>query len=166
MKALFIGRFQPFHKGHLLLLQQLAAQYEEIIIGIGSSQYYDTVDNPFSEEERIQMITRSLDAVGIRNYRIVAIPDIHNPPKWVDHVCSIVPDFDLIIANNPFTRKLFSEKGYLVKGTKYFDRKRFSGKEIRRRMTQDEPWEDLVPDAVSELIHAINGVSRLKQFSS
>ena len=162
MKALFIGRFQPFHLGHLLLLQRLATQYEEIIVGIGSSQYHDTTENPFSETERYQMITRTLEAAGIHNYRIVSVPDIHNPPRWVEHVASIVTDFDLVIANNPFTRKLFSEKGYVVKGTQYFDRKRYSGKEIRRRMTHDEPWEDLVPAVVADLLHTINGVSRLK----
>jgi nicotinamide-nucleotide adenylyltransferase len=163
MKALFIGRFQPFHRGHLLLLQRLATQYEDLIIGIGSSQYHDTPDNPFSEEERYLMISRSLDAAGIHNYHIVSIPDIHNPPKWVDHVCSIVSDFDLVIANNPFTRKLFSEKGFQVKGTAYFDRKRYSGKEIRRRMVNDEPWNDLVPNAVSDIILTLNGTTRLKQ---
>jgi len=165
MKALFIGRFQPFHLGHLLLLQRLATQYEEMIIGIGSSQYHDTPDNPFSEAERYQMISRALDAVGIDNYHIVSIPDIHNPPKWVDHVCSIIPDFDLIIANNPLTRKLFSEKGYVVKGTAYFDRKRYSGKEIRRRMINDEPWADLVPKTVYDIIYKIDGITRLKQIS-
>jgi nicotinamide-nucleotide adenylyltransferase len=165
MKALFIGRFQPFHLGHLLLLQRLATQYEELIIGIGSSQYHDTSDNPFSETERYQMISRSLDAVGIDDYRIVSIPDIHNPPKWVDHVCSLVSDFDVAIANNPFTRKLFSEKGFQVKGTTYFDRKRYSGKEIRRRMRADEPWEDLVPKPVSEYIFSIDGIARLKHIS-
>ncbi len=165
MKALFIGRFQPFHLGHLLLLQRLSPQYEEIIIGIGSSQYQDTIDNPFSESERNRMITRSLQSADIKNYRIVSIPDIHNPPKWVDHVCSIVNDFDVVIANNPLTRSLFSEKGYLVKGTAYFDRKRYSGKEIRRRIVHDEPWKDLVPPVVSDLILEINGVSRLKSIS-
>jgi nicotinamide-nucleotide adenylyltransferase len=165
MKALFIGRFQPFHQGHLLLLQRLATQYKEIIIGIGSSQYHDTPDNPFSEAERIQMISQSLDAVGIHHYHIVSIPDIHDPPKWVGHVCSIVPDFDLIIANNPFTRKLFSAKGFLVKGTTYFDRKRYSGKEIRRRMINDEPWDDLVPKVVYGIICKIDGINRLKQIS-
>jgi nicotinamide-nucleotide adenylyltransferase len=165
MKALFIGRFQPFHLGHLLLLQRLATQYDEVIIGIGSSQYHDTPDNPFSEAERYQMISRSLDTEGIHNYRIVSIPDIHNPPKWVDYVSSIISDFDLIIANNPFTRKLFSKKGYKVKGTKYFDRKRYSGKEIRRRMIQDEPWADLVPKFVYDLICNIDGVTRLKRIS-
>jgi nicotinamide-nucleotide adenylyltransferase len=165
MKALFIGRFQPFHLGHLSLIQQLSNQYELIIIGIGSSQYHDISDNPFSEDERYQMITQSLDAVGIHKYRIVSIPDIHNPPQWVDHVCSIVSDFDLIITNNPFTKKLFSEKGYMVKGTTYFDWKRFSGKEIRRRMAEDEPWSDLIPKVVFKIIQDIDGVNRVKRIS-
>jgi nicotinamide-nucleotide adenylyltransferase len=165
MRALFIGRFQPFHRGHLLVLQQLSNQYERIIIGIGSSQYHDTADNPFSLEERYQMISQSLDAEGIDHYRIVPIPDIHDPPRWVSHVCSIVSEFDLVIANNPFTRKLFSEKGYVVKGTAYFDRKRYSGKEIRRRIAHDETWDDLVPAAVYKFIHDIDGVNRLKRLS-
>jgi nicotinamide-nucleotide adenylyltransferase len=165
MKALFIGRFQPFHLGHLLLLERLSNQYEEIIIGIGSSQYQNTYDNPFSESERKQMITQSLTAVGIHKFRIVAIPDIHNPPRWVDHVCSIVSDFDVIIANNPFTRKLFSEKGYAVKGTAFFDRKRYSGKEIRRRIIQDEPWSELVPEVVFKNITDIDGIKRIKNMS-
>jgi len=165
MKALFIGRFQPFHLGHLLLLERLSKQYEEIIIGIGSSQYQNTSDNPFSESERKQMITQSLTAVGIHTFRIVAIPDIHDPPRWVDHVCSIVSDFDVIIANNPFTRKLFSEKGYVVKGTAFFDRKRYSGKEIRRRIIQDEPWNELVPEVVFKIITDIDGINRIKSMS-
>jgi nicotinamide-nucleotide adenylyltransferase len=111
------------------------------------------------------MIQQSLKSVGIDAYRIVSIPDIHNPPRWVDHVCSIVPNFDVVIANNPFTRKLFSEKGYLVKGTEYFDRKRYSGTEIRRRIIQNEPWGDLVPKAVYKIIRDIGGVTRLKQLS-
>ena len=165
MKALFIGRFQPFHRGHLLLLQRLSTQYEGIIICVGSSQYRDTCDNPFSEVERKQMVTQSLDAAGIHKYRIVSIPDIHDPPRWVDHVYSIVSDFDVIIANNPFTRKLFFEKGYVVKGTAFFDRKRYSGKEIRRRIIQDEPWDELVPEVVFKIINNIDGIKRVKSVS-
>ena len=165
MKALFIGRFQPFHLGHLLLLERLNKQYEEIIIGIGSSQYQNTYDNPFSEVERKQMITQSLNDAGIHKFRIVTIPDIHDPPRWVDHVCSIVSDFDVIIANNPFTRKLFSEKGYVVKGTVFFDRKQYSGKEIRRRIIQNEPWVELVPEAVFKIITHIDGIKRIKSVS-
>jgi nicotinamide-nucleotide adenylyltransferase len=165
MKALYIGRFQPFHNGHLLVVQKLSEEYEEIIIGIGSSQDSNSSDNPFSEKERIEMIDRSLECAGIHNYRVVSIPDIHNPPRWVSHVRTIISDFDVVIANNPFTRKLFSEKGYMVKGTAYFEGQRYSGKEIRRCMIHDESWEDLVPDAVVKIIKDIHGVQRIKDIA-
>ena len=165
MNALFIGRFQPFHKGHLMLLQSISKQYDRIIIGIGSSQYHNTIDNPFSEDERKNMIAKSLDKIGINNHRIVSIPDIHNPPKWVSHVLSIVTDFDVVISNNFFTKKLFSEKGYLVKGTPHFEKERYSGKEIRRRMINSEDWEGSVPEAVVNIIKDIDGVQRLKDLS-
>lgn len=165
MNALFIGRFQPFHKGHLMLLQSIINQYDLIIIGIGSSQYSGTIDNPFSEDERKKMLAKSLDKVGINNYKIVLIPDIHDPPKWVSHVLSIVRDFDVVISNNSFTKQLFSEKGYFVKRTPYFEKERYSGEEIRRRMIKNEKWDDLVPKAVVKIIKDINGVQRLKDLS-
>lgn len=166
MNALFIGRFQPFHQGHLQVLQSISDQYENIIIGVGSSQYRDTSDNPFSFEERKQMISESLDSVGIHNFRVVSIPDLHNPPKWVAHVRSIISNFDIVITNNAFTKELFLQKGYQVKDTGFFDKDRFSGKEIRRRIKDDETWEDLVPQPVAILLKAIDGVDRIKKKSS
>ncbi len=163
MKALYIGRFQPFHYGHLLLLKHVAGGYDEVIIGIGSSQYHDTVENPFYAEERKTMIERSLDAEGIKNFRIVFISDIHDPPKWVDHVRSIVSDFDVVLSNNDFTKELFSEKGFRVEETPVFKRAQYSGAEIRRRMNQDEDWESLVPKAVVKIIDGIHGVQRVKK---
>ena len=60
MKALFIGRFQPFHIGHLKVILEASKKYKKIIIGIGSSQYCNTIDNPFTYEERKLMIDESL----------------------------------------------------------------------------------------------------------
>jgi len=165
MKALFIGRFQPFHKGHAIVLQRLSTKYDELIIGIGSAQYHDSSDNPFSDQERKQMITQTLQKMGIQNYRIVFIPDIHDPPHWVDHVCSLVSDFDIVVTNNPLTRTLFSQKGFVVKGSAYVNRKLYSGKEIRRRIIKDEPWQELVPDEVARLIQNVHGVERIKNLA-
>ncbi|MHA1969657.1 MAG: nicotinamide-nucleotide adenylyltransferase, partial [Candidatus Hodarchaeales archaeon] len=111
MNALFIGRFQPFHIGHLKVLQNTSIKYDEIIIGIGSSQYSHNRNNPFTADERKIMVEMSLKKVGISNFKIILIPDIHNPPKWVDHVLSIFTDFDIVITNNKLTKSLFSEKG-------------------------------------------------------
>ena len=153
MKALFVGRFQPFHNGHLKVVEELSKQYSEVIIGVGSSQYSNTIDNPFSSDERELMIKKSLEHEGIKNYKIILIPDIHNPPKWVDHVLSICSDFDVVITNNPFTKKLFEEKNYKVKETQLYNKKDLSGKEIRRRIANNKPWQDLVPRSVFEIIN-------------
>lgn len=165
MKALFIGRFQPFHNGHLKVIKTLSKEFEEVAIGIGSSQYRDTVDNPFSYNERRLMIDRALEEENIKNYKILDIPDIHNPPKWVDHVLSIFPDFDVVISNNPFTKKLFEEKDYKVRKTKLYNKNEYSGKEIRRRILNNESWEKLVPKPVFKVIKEIDGVSRIKKIS-
>jgi nicotinamide-nucleotide adenylyltransferase len=162
MKVLFIGRFQPFHIGHLKIIKEVSKNYDEVIIGMGSSQYSNTDENPFTDEERKEMICNTLEKEDIDNYKIVNIPDIHNPPKWVDHVVSIVSDFNVVLSNNDFTKKLFSEKGFNVKKTKLFEKERYSGKVIRNKIKNDERWEDLVPEEVLKVIKNIDGVKRIK----
>ena len=152
MKALFIGRFQPFHKGHLRVIQDASENYDKIIIGIGSSQYSDTSDNPFSSKDRQTVIKKTLDELNITNYEIILIPDINDPPNWVDHVLSIISDFDVIITNNQFTKSLFIKKGYNVKETELFDKHIYSGCEIRRRINEEENWSELVPKPVYDYI--------------
>ena len=162
MKALFIGRFQPFHKGHLKVIQKLSKKYDEIIIGIGSSQYSHTYDNPFTADERIKMIKNTLDTCKVKNYRIVLIPDIHNPSRWVDHVTSIISDFDVVITNNAFTEKLFEDKKIKVENTELYKEALFSGETIRQRIRKNDPWENLVPDPVVKIIKKIDGEKRIR----
>jgi nicotinamide-nucleotide adenylyltransferase len=165
MKALFIGRFQPFHKGHLQVIQNASKKYEKIILGMGSSQYDNTDQNPFTADERKLMIQKSLKKIGIKNYEIVLIPDIHDLSKWASYVLSIIPNFDVILTNSPLTKSLFTEKGYIVKETSLYDRNKYSGKEIRKRIINDEYWENLVPESVSAIIKKIDGIKRLKEIS-
>jgi len=166
MKALFIGRFQPFHNGHLKVVETLSKKYEKVIIGIGSSQYSNTFDNPFSSDERKLMIKKSLESLNIKNYEIILIPDIHNPPKWAEHVLSIYSDFDVAVSNNLFTRKLFAEKNYDTKETEYYNKNNYSGKEIRKRISKDLDWQGLVPKAVKNIIIDVNGINRIKNLSN
>ena len=50
--ALFIGRFQPFHKGHLSAVKWIAARSSKVIIAIGSAEKENEPKNTFSEKER------------------------------------------------------------------------------------------------------------------
>jgi len=164
MKALFIGRFQPFHKGHLKAIRYLSDKYDEIIIGVGSSQYSNTVENPFSSDERMLMIRESLKQENIKNYKIILIPDIHNPPKWVDHVLSIISDFDVVVTNNDLTKKLFLEKGFKIIKTLLYNKKEYSGRVIRKRISDNESWENLVPKPCIQIIK--NCDKRIKELKS
>ncbi|MEM0492907.1 MAG: nicotinamide-nucleotide adenylyltransferase [Candidatus Thermoplasmatota archaeon] len=162
MNVLYIGRFQPYHNGHHRVIIELSKGYDTIIVGIGSSQYGYTRDNPFSADERMEMIKGSLGSAGVSNYRIVLIPDIHDPPRWVDHVLGIVSDFDVVVSNNPLTRELFSVKGYRVENTPFYDRHVLSGKGIRERIRSGKHWEDLVPDPVVDVIKRVKGEERIR----
>ena len=165
MKALFIGRFQPFHKGHLKIIVNASTKYEEVIIGIGSSQYGNKSDNPFTATERKNMIRSSLKKIDVKNFKIILIPDIHNPPKWVDHVLSIIHDFDIVISNNSFTKQLFVDKGFKVKQTPLYNKDKYSGKVIRKKIIDGESWKNLVPQDVYDIIVKIDGEKRLKKIT-
>ena len=162
-KALFIGRFQPFHKGHLYVIKDASFKFNLVIIGIGSSQYGNLSDNPFSAEEREKMIKESLRDINVENYKIILLPDIHNPPKWVEFVLTIISEFDVVLTNNPLTKKLFVEKGFDVKETKMYNKREYSGKIIRKKMINNENWEESVPIEVLKIIKQVNGVKRLKE---
>ena len=112
--GLFIGRFQPFHKGHLQDIKEALKEVDELIIAIGSSQFSHTEENPFSVDERIEMIEDTLIANDISDYTIFPIPDIGNDSKWVEHIELIVPQFDVVFTGNELTEKLFREKKYKV----------------------------------------------------
>ncbi|MFO8077713.1 MAG: nicotinamide-nucleotide adenylyltransferase [Thermoplasmatota archaeon] len=166
MTILFIGRFQPFHQGHLQLLEKQAASNKRFLIGIGSSQYQYTLQNPFSYAERKEMIQQSLNAIDLTSYQIEPITDIHDPPNWVEHVEKTVPDFDTVLTNNPFTASLFETKGYSVSQTTLFNREKLNGTYIRQCIINNKPWEHLVPPSVFEYIQKINGCSRLQALAA
>jgi nicotinamide-nucleotide adenylyltransferase len=158
--SLIIGRFQPFHLGHLKLIEIAAENSDRLVIGIGSSQEGNTRENPFTSDERKEMIKNSL-SIKIP-YEIIPIPDINNNKLWVPHVKKLVPEFDAVYTNGELERRLFKDAGIPVVSTRIFNRDYYSGTEIRRRILSGEKWEDLVPKGTSSLIKRIKGVERIR----
>jgi nicotinamide-nucleotide adenylyltransferase len=161
--SVFIGRFQPFHLGHLSVLQNCST--ETIYIGVGSSQYHHTADNPFTYGERKSMISKALSDNIDLDFDIYPVPDIHDPPHWVKHVKRCLPPFTMVLTNNDFTQSLFEDEGYTVIRSGLQKRDQFKGEHIRYRMKHDMPWEHLVPPSVATFLQQIDAVKRLKDFS-
>ena len=162
--GLFIGRFQPFHEGHLHAIQDIIKECDQVIIGIGSSQHSKTSTNPFSAKERKEMIISTLKNKNIKNYSIFLIPDIENDNEWVDHVKKIIPQFDIVFTGSPLSKKLFTEKGYFVKPIARF--KNISASEIRLRILKDLEWDLMVSNQVKEIFEQIGAKERIKNCSS
>ena len=165
MRALYIGRFQPFHNGHLEVIRDIAGRFDDIVIAIGSAELSHTLDNPFTAGERHLMIHRSLEEEGVHNYYLVPIRDINRYSTWVAHVETLVPPFDVLFTNNPLTRRLFKEKGYKVSNPPIYSRDIFSGKAIREAIISGGEWEGSVPAPVAATLSEIGGIERLRELA-
>jgi nicotinamide-nucleotide adenylyltransferase len=163
-RALFVGRFQPFHLGHQEAILQILRENEEVIIVIGSAQKSHDVDNPFTAGERIMMIRDTLNALEVEatRYYLIPIPDASMHVLWTSQVIAYCPNFSVVYSNEPLTRCLFKEVGREVKPIPMLQRKIYCATEIRKRMLHDGNWQQLVPSSVVKVIDKIHGVERLK----
>ncbi len=160
-RAFYIGRFQPYHLGHQTVIDLIARQADEIIIGIGSAQLSHDAENPFTAGERILMITRALQSCSRPCY-VIPIEDIKRNALWVSHIISMAPPFDIVYSSNPLVIRLFSETGIPVCSPPMFERHTHSGTGIRDRMRTGEEWEHLVPGEVADVIREIDGIARIR----
>ncbi|AOK62560.1 bifunctional nicotinamide-nucleotide adenylyltransferase/Nudix hydroxylase [Burkholderia ubonensis] len=93
----FIGRFQPPHRGHLNVLKSALSRAERVCVLIGSTDKPRTIKDPFSFDERRQMLASLLDASERDRVTIAPVQDsTYNDGDWVrwvqDAVASALGD--------------------------------------------------------------------------
>jgi nicotinamide-nucleotide adenylyltransferase len=166
-RALFVGRFQPFHYGHLYAIEKILQECDELILVVGSAQMSHQYDNPFTAGERIEMIRAALNRAGIltEKYLIIPIADAPAHRVWVSAVESQTPRFHLVFSNQSLTRRLLIEAGYEVKHIELHKRDIFEASEIRRRILNGEDWSELVPQDVHSIVLEIDGENRIKDLA-
>ncbi len=166
-RGLYVGRFQPFHLGHLHAIKYILSEVDEVIIVIGSAQYSHRLDNPFTAGERVTMIRKALDEAEISpsRYWIIPIRDMHIHMMWVAEVKGYTPKFEYVYSNEPLTRRLFMEAGFPVKSIPFNKRHVYLATEIRDRMVKNKSWTELVSKSVAEYVNKIDGVARLQDLT-
>jgi nicotinamide-nucleotide adenylyltransferase len=162
MKAVFIGRFQPFHKGHLYALKKIAKNYDEIFVVIGSANKSFTTDNPFTIAERVKMVCMAAEEHGIK-VRIVPIDDVEDDNVWLRTILKKVKKIDVVFSNNDWVRRIFESAGYKVKNTGAYMRRVYEGTRIRNLMAEGHGWQRYVPPSVARYIKKIKGEERIRE---
>ena len=163
MRGLLVGRFQPFHRGHLEVVREIRGTRtdEELILGIGSAQESYTWKNPFTAGERSEMIARALVEANLEGVVAIPLPDIQRHALWVRYAESILPPFGRVYTNNPLTRLLFEQARYPVERPRLVDRARFEGEVVRDHLARDKGWRPLVPPAVARYLGELGAPARL-----
>ncbi len=152
MNGLIIGRFQPFHKGHLVALSFALSKVDKLWLGIGSSNKPNQKENPFSADERKEMILSSIDDSISKRIQIYYIPDLEDHKKWIENIDSIVPKFEIVFTNDELTLLLYSKRGTKVISVPFKDREILSGTNIREKIVKDQNWQQLVPNGTKNVL--------------
>ena len=162
-RGLMIGRFQPFHKGHLALAKQILNECNEIIIAIGSAQFNYIYKDPFTAGERISMIHSSLvdSEFELARCHIIPISNDENNARWFAYLKSMVPFFDAVYSGNKFVAKLIQGQADLVLPN-FTKINKYNGSFIRSSIARNHRWEHLVPPAVAAMIRELDGIDRIK----
>ena len=74
-RALFIGRWQPFHNGHKWLIEQKLSEGIPVLIAV--RDIVPDAKNPFSTGQTINMIQHVFRSWG-RDVKVMRIPDIES----------------------------------------------------------------------------------------
>ena len=101
--GLYIGRFQPVHIGHESIIRRMLEECDHVIIAIGSAQESGTQRNPFTVEQRMDLICNVFYR-EIIHAKMSIIPindreDVSNDASWGEYVfeqlaqhTALVPD--------------------------------------------------------------------------
>ena len=83
-KGLILGRFQLLHKGHEYIIDKALDLCEEVLVFIGSSDKFNTKENPYDYETRKSL----LEVVYGDKIKIAPLPDlgVGNVPAWGEYV--------------------------------------------------------------------------------
>ena len=167
MRGLMMGRFQPFHKGHLDLVKQILDECDEVIIAITSSQFNYLQKDPFTAGERIEMIHNSLEEspIDLNQCFVIPIENQFNIATWGSYLKSILPSFQKVYSGNDYVSMLLSDSGIDVVRPKFFDREECNATNIRSMIISDGNWKNHVPNAVYDFLTKINAKNRLTVIS-
>ena len=87
--GLVLGRFQTFHKGHEYIINKALEICDKVLVFIGSSDKFGTIENPFSYELRKKLIKKVYENEIVENKLVISpLADLGagNVTKWGDYL--------------------------------------------------------------------------------
>jgi len=153
-KAVFVGRFQPFHRGHLEAIEWILNQTNEVYIVIGSMQEFGRIDNPLDFSTRKEILEVALKEANIKNYKIFGLPDFGNDAAWGKKLLEITglkAEKTVLVSLNDWVVSCAKKIGIEAADHPMFC-DNLSATQVRQTMFGGFEWQKLVPSAVADYL--------------
>lgn len=169
-RALYIGRFQPFHNGHKDALLQILkrSDIDKVYIGIGSSEENFTDQNPLTTGERMEIIESVLHENNIpaERWAIVPLRNIHHYALWPYHVQQNLPKIDVFCSGSPLVQMLWKKA---FPETEIFPLQKniaINASSIREMLVQGNEISNFVPYESEKLLTKFQIAERIKNMKT
>lgn len=176
--SVYIGRFQPYHRGHDYVLRQALRHGNDVIVVLGSSFGPRTIKNPFNEAEREDMIRACLSEEDNLRTHFVAVEDsAYNDHAWatdvVNAVDSVARGSKVVLVGHEkdastFYLRMFPQWRYVDVGAV----KTYDGVEVNATVIRDQLFRnpargidiaDVVPPPVNDFLFDFEETEHYKQ---
>lgn len=152
MTIIFPGRFQPFHTGHLMVVQGMIKVSDTVVVVICDGKPNGNED-PFTLDQRREMVGAALLSADIMDVTIATVNDSESDEAWAAHVLDAAgnPSEVVVWSGNDSVRAIFEAKGVATK--KIVPVPGLSGAEIRKLIADKNPaWRSKIPAGAVDVI--------------
>ena len=156
--ALYVGRFQPIHWGHVKIIQSIVGDGYNPIIVVGSAQEVKSFKNPLDAKLRMELIHDLMKYIKPNDYHVLGLDNITVDSDWSSYVMNNVKFITghtpkLFYGGDDVALKFFKEAGIECKK---IDREalEISGTQVREFIRQEDPqWKVFVPQPIQHKIY-------------
>lgn len=172
------GRFQVLHNDHLKYLMAGKSKCQHLVVGItnpdptltgpeSADPHRDSPSaNPLTYFERYTMVREVLEAEGVNHKDFSVVPFPINFADVYKYYVPLDATFFVTIYDDWGRRKLERFRSLGLKVEVLWERpltqKGLSANDVRLRMINGEPWEDLVPQSTRQLMELWDISARLQ----
>lgn len=179
--AIFAGRWQPFHKGHLWVAEKILEKYPFLIMGIVNPipqsppdpmyHKFKLEENPFTFWERVEMLSSLFSAMNLKE-RVIYIPMWHPRVSLKKEEVYLPPhnerEWIVPIAEIEEYKKAedFCNLGEKVAIIKDIPEQILSYHAVSLRFlitNQDSRWKEFIPEQIVQKIIEFNGIERIRE---
>lgn len=105
--AIFLWRFQPFHIGHMSIVDKIFQNdFERLLLIIGSADKSGTEENPWNVQEREEIIRASIPLELQEKIDIALLADVLDDDVWCENLKALLPPEVTLFTGNEWVRSI------------------------------------------------------------